>query len=379
MPKRKLKENKKSKNSKSKNFGKILFYIVLVLLFLYLLYFLFVVFSIKSKDITEEFNTRKDILSERADELKKTLIIIEDGSGDKKKITDVYVYFENADKKAEILIYIPSTLYYAGLEEKFGNEIPISSFRYAGDFLEKGRGVEYAIWQINQLLGFKCDKYIFFSAESIDAMGIKIEKSDIHNIELFNKKMNILGLIADVRKLSRIDGKIYSNIPFFDVKLEIESATKGHKKYIREIFNLGDSKFHSKSNLVTGEEISVLKTIEFDTQLRTFLEKVVDRGLENERVRIEVYNGSELTGVASSLGRKIVNTCCDVVRYGNAPDLLEKTKIYLANSEKFPKAFDVVKDILPVEFEVVEGRPDFMTTGDIVIILGGDIKRMYIF
>ena len=379
MPKRKLKENKKSKKTHSKNVGRILLYILLGLLFLYFLYFLFVVFSIKSKDITEEFNTKKDILSERADELKKTLIIIEEGSGDKKKITDVYVYFENSDKKAEILIYIPSTLYYAGLEEKFGNEIPISSFRYAGDFLEKGRGVEYAIWQINQLLGFKCDKYIFFSAESIDAMGIKIEKSDIHNIELFNKKMNILGLIADVRKLSRIDGKIYSNIPFFDVKLEIESATKGHKKYIREIFNLGDSKFHSKSNLVTGEEISVLKTIEFDTQLRTFLEKVVDRGLENERVRIEVYNGSELTGVASSLGRKIVNTCCDVVRYGNAPDLLEKTKIYLANSEKFPKAFDVVKDILPVEFEVVEGRPDFMTTGDIVIILGGDIKRMYIF
>ena len=106
MPKRKLKENKKSKKTHSKNVGRILLYILLGLLFLYLLYFLFVVFSIKSKDITEEFNTKKDILSERADELKKTLIIIEEGGGDKKKITDVYVYFENSDKKAEILIYI---------------------------------------------------------------------------------------------------------------------------------------------------------------------------------------------------------------------------------------------------------------------------------
>lgn len=379
MPRRKLKENKKSKKTHGKNVGKILLYIFLVILFLYLLYFLFVVFSIKSKDITEEFNTKKDILSERADELKKTLIIIEKGSGDKKKITDVYVYFENSDKKAELLIYIPSTLYYAGLEEKFGNEIPISSFRYAGDFLEKGRGVEYAIWQINQLLGFKSDKYIYFSAESIEAMDIQIEKSDFSNIELINGNMNILKMISNARNLSELDGKIYSNIPFFDIKLEIESASKGHKKFVREILDLEDSKFHSKSSLVTGEEINVLNTPEFDSQLRAYLAKVVDRELENERVRIEVYNGSELTGVASSLGRKVVNTCCDVVRYGNAPDLLEKTKVYLSDSKKFLKAFDVVKDILPVEFEVVEGRPEFMTTGDIVIILGADIKRMYIF
>ena len=210
-------------------------------------------------------------------------------------------------------------------------------------------------------------------------MGLKMEKSDLSNIELINGKMNILEMLIKAQNLSELDGKIYSNIPFFDIKLEIESATKGHKKFVREVLNLGDSKFHSKSSLVTGEEISVLNTLEFDTQFRAYLEKVVDRELENERVRIEVYNGSEITGVASSLGRKIVNTCCDVVRYGNAPDLLEKTKVYLTDSEKFSKAFDVVKDILPVEFEVVEGRPEFMTTGDIVIILGGDIKRMYIF
>ena len=38
-----------------------------------------------------------------------------------------------------------------------------------------------------------------------------------------------------------------------------------------------------------------------------------------ERARIEVYNGSEIDGIAYQLGRKIVNSGGDVVRYGNAP------------------------------------------------------------
>ena len=131
--------------------------------------------------------------------------------------------------------------------------------------------------------------------------------------------------------------------------------------------------------MVTGDKIKVLNTAEYDKVFRDLFEKVLDRGLENERVRVEVYNGSELTGVASSFGRKIVNTCCDVVRYGNAPNSEEKTKVYVSNMEKFSNAYRVVSDVIPIEFETVEGRPDFMTTGDIVVVLGKDIKSMYSF
>ena len=47
--------------------------------------------------------------------------------------------------------------------------------------------------------------------------------------------------------------------------------------------------------------------------------------------------------------------------------------------EKFSNTYRVVSDVIPVEFEAVEGRPDFMTTGDIVVVLGKDIKSMYSF
>lgn len=358
---------------------KILFYIVLTLGILYVIYSLFVIFSVKTKDITTEFSSDGYILSERVDSLKKTLIILEKGNGEQRRITDVYVYLTNPDKKFEIVIYLPAHIYYTGLEEKFGNEIAVSSFRYAGDFLEKGRGIEYAIWQINQLLGFKSDKYIFFSSEALEAINFDYEDSNLENIRNLNSHLGFFHMFRYASSLGSLDEKIYSNIPFYDIKLEIQNAGYGRSKYIRKIINLGEDDFLVEGSLVTGDKIKVLNTAEYDKVFRDLFEKVLDRGLENERVRVEVYNGSELTGVASSFGRKIVNTCCDVVRYGNAPNSEEKTKVYVSNMEKFSNAYRVVSDVIPIEFETVEGRPDFMTTGDIVVVLGKDIKSMYSF
>lgn len=378
LRRRRVKE-KSSSTKKKFPFLKILFYIVLTLGILYVIYSLFVIFSVKTKDITTEFSSDGYILSERVDSLKKTLIILEKGNGEQRRITDVYVYLTNPDKKFEIVIYLPAHIYYTGLEEKFGNEIAVSSFRYAGDFLEKGRGIEYAIWQINQLLGFKSDKYIFFSSEALEAINFDYEDSNLENIRNLNSHLGFFHMFRYASSLGSLDEKIYSNIPFYDIKLEIQNAGYGRSKYIRKIINLGEDDFLVEGSLVTGDKIKVLNTAEYDKVFRDLFEKVLDRGLENERVRVEVYNGSELTGVASSFGRKIVNTCCDVVRYGNAPNSEEKTKVYVSNMEKFSNAYRVVSDVIPIEFETVEGRPDFMTTGDIVVVLGKDIKSMYSF
>ena len=379
MRKRNNKRDMKKSDRRKTRWGRIFLSFLLSVMILYLLYFLIIIFSIKTSDIIKESNSCNHILSGEINRLDKTLIILEKGKGEERKIVDVYVYLSNSDKKNELLIYIPSSLYYAGLEEKFGNEIPVSSFRYAGDFLENGRGVEYAIWQINQLLGFKSEKYIYFSGEALEALGLDISSPNRENIVALNKKMGFFEFVKNLKEISKLDGTIYSNIRFSDIKLKVQNIVRTPNNYNREELNLGDAFFHNKGKLVTGEEINVLNTIAFDQKLRGFLEKITDRELENERVRVEVYNGSELVGAASGLGRKIVNTCCDVVRYGNAPDLIDKTKIYISDLEKYPKSYQAVSEVFPTKYELVEGRPDFMTTGDIIIILGNDIRDMYIF
>ncbi len=54
-------------------------------------------------------------------------------------------------------------------------------------------------------------------------------------------------------------------------------------------------------------------------------------------VRVEVYNGIGLTGVAYSFGRKITNSGCDVVRYENAPNMYTKTTLFIPDMESFKK------------------------------------------
>ena len=47
--------------------------------------------------------------------------------------------------------------------------------------------------------------------------------------------------------------------------------------------------------------------------------------------------------------------------------------------QDFDYSFKVVEDLFPGKYELIEGRPSFMTTGDIVIILGKDISTMFSF
>ncbi len=382
MP-RKRKERKK-KEKKRVPLGKYLLWILLVTFILYLAYFLFSVFTLKTVDVSLSEDSSLNLFSKVSSDLEKTLIIVEEMDGDRSKIVSVYAYLENKSKKNELLIYLPGNVYYAGLEEKFGNEIPVSSFRYAGDFLERGKGVEYAIWQINQLLGFKSERYIYFSSDAMSVVngfvgnkeGVFVGASGVEEIA---SALSFQKMFFSVRELNGLDETIYSNVPFYTTRLTLESLKSGKKGYRREVIDFSDEKYLKEGKLLTGEEIKVLNTREYDKELNKLLTNVLDRNLENERVRVEVYNGSGLTGVAYSFGRKITNSGCDVVRYENAPDMYTKTTLFIPDIESFKNAYDIVSDVIPVEFDIVEGRPDFMTTGDIVVILGENIEKMYSF
>lgn len=395
MPKRKIRTKpvmssrstgkSQSKGGKIKSsIFKVLLYLGLFLSLLYILYFFFSILSIESRDIIKENSTTDYLLSKQKDNPEKVLIIFEESYGNDKRITDVYGYLVNREKKSDLLIYLPGNVYYGGLEEKFGNEIPVSSFRYAGDFLQKGRGVEYSVWQLSQLLGFKNSRYIFFTAESTDFVSKHYGDSSesdrsIDKLMTFNKQFSPFKIFTSAFDLSGINKKIYSNMKFYDIQVILEQISNRDKKFSRSVINMSEEKYLKKGKLGTGEEINVFNSSEYDKVLNKELQKVLDRKLENERARVEVYNGSELSGVAYSIGRKIMNSGCDVVRYGNAPNTIDKTQVYVSNMKDFTNSYLNVVDVLSSGFDLIIGRPEFMTTGDIVVILGRDIKSIYSF
>ena len=377
----------------------ILLSLPLILLVGFVLYYIFTVTNVNTIDKTILNGSQRYLLSQSNGESKRTVIVFEEGLENERRISEVYLFLNNKEKGKSLLVYIPSWLYFTGLEENFGNAIPISSFRYAGDTLQEDRGVEYAVWQISQILGITFNDYIYISSEAnitLDSafgedMGSKdryremFKKGNASLSEGFFKLQDISSKLSFVKSLFKVNdirnfnNNIYSDLSFIEVVNMIKGIEKVLQTSESYAIDLGNPEYSEEELANSGGIRRYLLSRKFDSSYRELISLLIDKELEKERVRVEVYNGSGVAGAAQQFGRKIENSGCDVVRYENAPKTIEKTIMYIPKPDDFKKSFKIVSEIFSDNFELVEGRPDFMTTGDIVIILGEDIKRMYSF
>ena len=385
---------------KNINLGRIIIYIAIVALILLLLIYLGIIVSSKLPDSTKLNGSHQYLLSKTQSDTKKTLVIIEEGNGKDRKISEAYLFSTNGNKKESILIYIPGWMYFGGLEENFGNSIALSSFRYAGDFLQEGRGVEYAIWQISQMLGIKADNYIWFSPEGIknfsnlygDISGVEDKFKEYYKtpdgdtlgesffkLGVMSSRYSFFKSVANLSGLINFNKMVYSNLSFSEFLNTFATLNKtviGTETYG---LDLSFYRYSTEDLSASGGQVRYMNTGEFDKVYRRLVAKIVDRTLEKERVRVEVYNGSGVAGAAQQFGRKIENSGCDVVRYENAPKTIDRTVVYVSNEESFKNSLKIVSEVLSGSYDLVAGRPEFMTTGDIVVVLGQDIKQMYSF
>lgn len=380
---------------------KVLFCLLVVSVIGFVIYSCINIFSIDTVDSTKNSLSRSYLLAEKRGDMDSTLVVFENGEGSDRRISDVYLFLSNGKKDYSLLVYIPSYIYFDDVNENFGNKVPVSSLRYAGDYLEDGKGIEYSLWQLNQLLGIRYQNYIWFSSESmeliedvygdIEADGSRYVDDYVNNDdnELSNgffKLHSLSSRLSGVKTFFRsyevknLNGKIYSNLSFIKVMNFIGSYDSVVGATETYAYDLSSSTYISKDEeSSSGMPVAVLNESEFDGSFRDFYSKVIDSNLEKENVRIEVYNGSGISGAAYQFGRKIVNSGCDVVRYENAPSDIERTVVYVPDMGSYNDSYGVVAELLLDRFDLVEGRPSFMTTGDIVIVLGKDISSMYSF
>jgi len=395
---------KRRRTKKTKNINipfRFIFLLIVATLFLgFVIYYIFTVTSIKSIDKTILNGSQRYLLSQSNGESKRTVIILEEGYGNERRISEVYLFLSNQEKGKSLLVYIPSWLYYTGLEENFGSAIPISSFRYAGDTIQEDRGVEYSVWQISQILGITFNNYIYISSEANSTLDsvfgedvmVKDRYRDMFKVgdkeslsegffrlQALSSKISFVKSLFKVNELRNFNNNIYSNLSFIEGITMLKNVEKTLQATESYAIDLSDAKYSKEELSDSGGIKRYFLSKEFDNSYRDLISLLIDRELEKERVRVEVYNGSGVAGAAMQFGRKIENSGCDVVRYENAPDIIDKTIMYIPKLDDFKKSFKIVSEIFSDNFELVEGRPDFMTTGDIVIILGEDIKRMYSF
>ncbi len=402
MPKVRRKPKRTTKGKKRVGFSlkKVFFLFILLFFVVYVIYSLFMFFGIRARDPLSENISSHKFLSKSEGDLEKTIFVIEREIGGESVVSDVYVFLNNTRKENSIVIYLPGSLYFNGLEGDFGSSIPISSLRYAGDFLQEGRGVEYTLWQLNEILGFRADNYIWITTDAYDIINsvygqvenVKDRYKESYTLEqgsyltnsflklhTLSSQYSFLKSLLNVSRVRDMDGQIYSNLSFVNALGKIASFEKEVNNSKTYVMDLSSPRYSTGEFSEQGGQISTINTSEYDKALRRYFIDIIDRDLERERVRIEVYNGSSAEGRAGMYARKILNNGCDVVRFGNSPDTLEKTKIYVSDEKEFSNSLEIVQEVLFERFERLEERPSFMTTGDIVIILGEDISQLEIF
>ena len=95
-----------------------------------------------------------------------------------------------------------------------------------------------------------------------------------------------------------------------------------------------------------------------------------DPKVQREQARVEVFNSTGSRGLATFRARWLRNVGVDVIRTGDSSIVFERTTLYISNSEDYTDTINIVNRIFKEDVSVKEGTPDFITTGDIVIVLG---------
>lgn len=377
----------------------LIIFIVGGVIIIFLFYSVLSLLSINTKDPLAENLSSHRFLSSLDTDLEKTMFVFELEEGEERTISSVYVLLTNKEKGNSIVIYIPGFVYFNGLEEDFGSPIPISSLRYAGEFLQEGMGVDYSLWQINQILGFRVHDYIWFTGqagqvlndvygsegnikekykEAYSNSGITLSDSYL-KLHAISAQYSFIKTILGINAIKNIDQKVFSNLPFTSVLSRLGSFENTVKETDTLVLDLSSPDYSSEEFSDLGGQIRTINLPEYDKNLRRNYIDIIDREVERERVRVEVYNGSGASGEAGIYARRILNNGCDVVRFGNTPEPLERTQVYISDESEFNDSLKVVTEILFDRYEILEERPSFMTTGDIVVLLGADILQMEMF
>ena len=397
----KRREGRNQKNSGGKKTSSSLVIVSIVGAFIVILgfYSVFSLFSIKTKDPLAENLSSHRFLSNLDTNLEKTMFVFEEGEEENRTISSVYVLLTNKEKGNSIVVYMPGFVYFNGLEENFGSPIPISSLRYAGEFLHEGMGVDYSIWQINQILGFSVNDYIWFTTEASQTLhevygspdNIKEKYKEAYSnsgvtlsdaylkLHITSAQYTPVKTIWKVNAVKDMDLQVLSNLSFVSVLSRLASFERTVVETNSLVLDLSSPNYSSEELSDLGGQIRTINLSEYDKDLRRNYINVIDREIEKERVRVEVYNGSNVAGKAGIYARKILNNGCDVVRFGNTPEPLERTQVYISDKSEFDDSFRVVAEVLFDRYEILEERPRFMTTGDIVVLLGSDILQMEMF
>jgi hypothetical protein len=243
------------------------------------------------------------------------------------------------------------------------------------------KSLSMTYYQLENLLALPLDAYVVVDSEDLDSVSkmagvvtpsLEAEQSmNMHDRSIMWSEywVSVLRGVNGFRVWGQRStvGKISSNLSaqeFFAFVRSVQSVPESRIN----IASVDDTNLNSVSN-EKGEIVSMISIQDIDDVLDSLC---TDIDIDREQARVEIFNGSGVDGLGNMYRRFIRHLGADVIRVENAPGDWPQTKIYVTDSEKFQYTVEKISSLWPGNVEIIDGRPDFFATGDVIIVLGMD-------
>jgi hypothetical protein len=321
------------------------------------------------------------------------------------KIDHIYLSIWNADLERGILVCIPGWVYYPSLLSGITGDDTYVSFANSLYVANKTEDISYVFGEIETIFGIPINSYIWVdrtAREFTDKVFGEVAYVDDSSeyMQNFVDSIGLFDLLTSSKELedsliSVEDGEeseremgIHTNLSAIEIYDIVKRISSHMDTDIMEVIDLSEEGAYRNGALESGYPVLLLNVNEFDNMLEDHFQVLRSRTVEKEQAKIEVFNSSSVGGLAGNIGRHVTNNGLSLLRAGNSPVGIDTTTIFVTNLEKYGHSVNMVKAYLEralywsslvegesvndIDVRVVTGRPSFLTTGDIVVVIGNN-------
>ncbi len=274
-------------------------------------------------------------------------------------------------------VYFSPFRYFRSIQSDMDVDIvKIKDLLVVGDLNEPSIPYAYAYYEIEELLALQFDAYFYVDKNDLEAVSKLASGNTILNSNLSEgeKWVNFFRGLSLFRAWTNHDivKEVKSNLSVTDAYDFARSLKALPPKSITYLTVPNDMLIDTVD--ARGEYVKLVTPPIFDQMLEDYSSN--DK-IDREQARVEIFNGSAVDGLGARYERWVKHMGVDVIRIENAPGTWTKqdrTVIFVTNPEKCPVTLNSVSSLWSNP-KIVTGRPEFVTTGDIVIVLGMDFYR----
>ena len=195
-----------------------------------------------------------------------------------------------------------------------------------------------------------------------DGVENKLRRQVIATEGLFKRLISYTAFIKLLGVLNVIEEYVYTDLSRSEIMYLAYEVAR-----FREI----NSAFMTSSSLqATNMEGRMVNLPIFDKLDEDIQGVFVDSRIGKEQARVEIFNSTSIRGLAAFRARWLRNIGIDIIRVGDTAEIYKKTTIYVREADRYKHTINAIKKTFDEEIDVTHKMPDFVCTGDVVVVIG---------